>query len=306
MVVNPTGRTPGTSTVSVLNVRRTCSISPVEESPEFSWNKSLRSQCCFPLQGRVKRSRTCGPRCCLSSWRRCSVCCSRFVPPPHSCRFSTSPSSCRWSTAPSSTAATRLSSAWREYQPHAHAHAHAHAHTSLWTKLLSLFIFTWLNCHLSVSVCAVSRHATLGSCTVWSWLCRQCSLCCSIPASPWWKLWMETLYMWVRSDGTTLNPITALTLLLPLPLLLFLLVPSSLNSPRSLLVWLQVNVGLTLLSLLAFIHPLAVYLHCRRLASQRNESSRWEQRLALNMSLTPPATLLPLCFFHLECNIERL
>lgn len=206
MVVNPTGRTPGTSTVSVLNVRRTCSISPVEESPEFSWNKSLRSQCCFPLQGRVKRSRTCGPRCCLSSWRRCSVCCSRFVPPPHSCRFSTSPSSCRWSTAPSSTAATRLSSAWREYQPHAHAHAHAHAHTSLWTKLLSLFIFTWLNCHLSVSVCAVSRHATLGSCTVWSWLCRQCSLCCSIPASPWWKLWMETLYMWVRSDGTTLNP----------------------------------------------------------------------------------------------------
>lgn len=32
---------------------------------------------------------------------------------------------------------------------------------------------------------------------------------------------------------------------------------------------LYVNVGLTLLSLLAFIHPISVYLHCRRLASQR-------------------------------------
>lgn len=32
---------------------------------------------------------------------------------------------------------------------------------------------------------------------------------------------------------------------------------------------LYVNVGLTLLSLLAFIHPLSVYLHCRRVASQR-------------------------------------
>ncbi|XP_035525349.1 solute carrier family 43 member 3b isoform X2 [Morone saxatilis] len=32
---------------------------------------------------------------------------------------------------------------------------------------------------------------------------------------------------------------------------------------------LYVNVGLTLLSLLAFIHPLSVYLHCRRLSSQR-------------------------------------
>ncbi|XP_070819299.1 solute carrier family 43 member 3b [Chaetodon trifascialis] len=35
---------------------------------------------------------------------------------------------------------------------------------------------------------------------------------------------------------------------------------------------LYVNVGLTLLSLLAFIHPLSVYLHCRRLASQRAKS----------------------------------
>lgn len=32
---------------------------------------------------------------------------------------------------------------------------------------------------------------------------------------------------------------------------------------------LYVNIGLTLLSLLAFIHPISVYLHCRRLASQR-------------------------------------
>ncbi|XP_037635277.1 solute carrier family 43 member 3-like [Sebastes umbrosus] len=32
---------------------------------------------------------------------------------------------------------------------------------------------------------------------------------------------------------------------------------------------LYVNIGLTLLTLLAFIHPLSVFLHCRRLASQR-------------------------------------
>ncbi|KAK9518107.1 hypothetical protein VZT92_023427 [Zoarces viviparus] len=32
---------------------------------------------------------------------------------------------------------------------------------------------------------------------------------------------------------------------------------------------LYVNIGLTLLSLLAFIHPLSVFLHCRSLASQR-------------------------------------
>uniref|UniRef100_A0A3Q4AIP5 Solute carrier family 43 member 3a n=1 Tax=Mola mola TaxID=94237 RepID=A0A3Q4AIP5_MOLML len=32
---------------------------------------------------------------------------------------------------------------------------------------------------------------------------------------------------------------------------------------------LYVNIGLTLLSLLAFIHPLYVYMHCRRLATQR-------------------------------------
>ncbi|XP_061581398.1 solute carrier family 43 member 3b isoform X2 [Cololabis saira] len=35
---------------------------------------------------------------------------------------------------------------------------------------------------------------------------------------------------------------------------------------------LYVNIGLTLLSLLAFIHPLSVYLHCRRVASQRAKS----------------------------------
>ncbi|XP_020501460.1 solute carrier family 43 member 3b [Labrus bergylta] len=35
---------------------------------------------------------------------------------------------------------------------------------------------------------------------------------------------------------------------------------------------LYVNIGLTLLSLLAFIHPLSVYLHCRSLASQRSKT----------------------------------
>ncbi|XP_047208760.1 equilibrative nucleobase transporter 1-like [Girardinichthys multiradiatus] len=34
---------------------------------------------------------------------------------------------------------------------------------------------------------------------------------------------------------------------------------------------LYVNIGLTLLSLLAFIHPLYVYLHCRKVASQRDK-----------------------------------
>lgn len=37
---------------------------------------------------------------------------------------------------------------------------------------------------------------------------------------------------------------------------------------------LYVNIGLTLLSLVAFIHPLSVYLHCRTLASQRNKSKQ--------------------------------
>ncbi|KAM6924088.1 solute carrier family 43 member 3b [Xenentodon cancila] len=37
---------------------------------------------------------------------------------------------------------------------------------------------------------------------------------------------------------------------------------------------LYVNIGLTLLSLLAFIHPLYVYLHCRRVASQRAKSNQ--------------------------------
>ncbi|XP_035809600.2 solute carrier family 43 member 3b isoform X2 [Amphiprion ocellaris] len=35
---------------------------------------------------------------------------------------------------------------------------------------------------------------------------------------------------------------------------------------------LYVNVGLTLLTLLAFIHPLSIYLHCRRVSSQRAKS----------------------------------
>lgn len=38
---------------------------------------------------------------------------------------------------------------------------------------------------------------------------------------------------------------------------------------------LQVNIGLTLFSLLAFIHPLYVYLHCRKLSSQRAASSSY-------------------------------
>lgn len=37
----------------------------------------------------------------------------------------------------------------------------------------------------------------------------------------------------------------------------------------ALLMCLQVNIGLTLLSLVTFIHPISVYLHCRNLASQR-------------------------------------
>lgn len=35
---------------------------------------------------------------------------------------------------------------------------------------------------------------------------------------------------------------------------------------------LQVNIGLTLLSLVAFIHPVSVYLHCRRAAKERASS----------------------------------
>lgn len=34
----------------------------------------------------------------------------------------------------------------------------------------------------------------------------------------------------------------------------------------------QVNIGLTLLSLVAFIHPVSVYLHCRRAAKERASS----------------------------------
>lgn len=34
----------------------------------------------------------------------------------------------------------------------------------------------------------------------------------------------------------------------------------------------QVNIGLTLLSLVAFIHPFSVYLHCRRAAKERAAS----------------------------------
>lgn len=47
----------------------------------------------------------------------------------------------------------------------------------------------------------------------------------------------------------------------------FALVKGALNGDP-----LYVNIGLTLLTLLAFIHPLSVYLHCRRVSSQRAKS----------------------------------
>lgn len=40
---------------------------------------------------------------------------------------------------------------------------------------------------------------------------------------------------------------------------------------------LYVNIGLTLLSLLAFIHPLSVYLHCRSVSSQRVKNKAMTQ-----------------------------
>lgn len=36
--------------------------------------------------------------------------------------------------------------------------------------------------------------------------------------------------------------------------------------------FLQVNIGLTVLGLLAFIHPISVYIHCRRRAKERASS----------------------------------
>lgn len=69
---------------------------------------------------------TCGPRCCLSLWRRCSVSSSPCVPPPPTCPSSTWPSSCRCSTVPSSMEATPPSSVWREYHTHNHTHTHTH------------------------------------------------------------------------------------------------------------------------------------------------------------------------------------
>ncbi|XP_047441553.1 solute carrier family 43 member 3b [Mugil cephalus] len=47
----------------------------------------------------------------------------------------------------------------------------------------------------------------------------------------------------------------------------FALVKGALNGDP-----LYMNIGLTLLSLLAFIHPLSVYLHCRKASSQRTQS----------------------------------
>nr|XP_033488841.1 solute carrier family 43 member 3-like [Epinephelus lanceolatus] len=66
---------------------------------------------------------------------------------------------------------------------------------------------------------------------------------------------------------------------------------------------LYVNISLTLLCLLGFIHPLSVYLHCRSLASQQaiNASSVCQMRLTLKMSILSPVTLLPL---QLVCLIN--
>lgn len=96
---------------------------------------------CACLQERLNRIWTCRPRCFLYSWQHCSVCCSPFVRPPPTCRFSTSPSSCRCLIAPSFMAATRHSSAWREYQPIC----------SWFAQLLLLFwhvcVFSFPSCH---------------------------------------------------------------------------------------------------------------------------------------------------------------
>lgn len=51
------------------------------------------------------------------------------------------------------------------------------------------------------------------------------------------------------------------------PVLVFILVVTLFPS-----FYLQVNIGLTVLSLLAFIHPVFVYLQCRRRAQQRASS----------------------------------
>lgn len=66
----------------------------------------------------------------------------------------------------------------------------------------------------------------------------------------------DPLYVsiWYKID-TTANPICSVLLshfLLPL--------------------YLQVNVGLTVLGLVAFVHPVFVYLHCRRRAKERASS----------------------------------
>lgn len=65
----------------------------------------------------------------------------------------------------------------------------------------------------------------------------------------------------------------------------FMICPCSLSHPFSphifiiffLHFFFQVNIGLTLLSLLAFIHPLSVYLHCRSVSSQRVKNKAMTQ-----------------------------
>ncbi|KAL0974193.1 hypothetical protein UPYG_G00216950 [Umbra pygmaea] len=71
----------------------------------------------------------------------------------------------------------------------------------------------------------------------------------------------------------TIMALSALVALLQYPC--FILVKGVLGGDP-----LYVNVSLTLLTLLAFIHPVCVYLHCRRLATQRSEPTD-----------TPPSTL---------------
>lgn len=182
----------------------------------------------------MSRRRTCRLRFSLWPWPRCSVCCSQFVPPPRTCLFSTSPSSCRCSTAPSSMVAMQRSSAWRECtQKTTHSYSITVACVaqiarggiwitywhSVYCKCLKsfrlrklgispslcspvlLFFFLLFDLSPISSLClyAVFHRATLGSCTVWSWLCLQCFLWCSTPASLWWMgSFTETLYMWVH------------------------------------------------------------------------------------------------------------
>lgn len=153
-------------------------------------NKHSVSVC---LQVRASGRPTCEPPSCRSFWRRCSVCSSQCAPPRRTCHSSTSPLSCRWSTAPSSTAVTRPSSAWREYWillgfsgPWSSRQMNVKWQYCKIKQAFVDFIFLGSH-HFLPSVHAASHHATLGSCTGWSWLCLRSLPCSSIPALLWWK-----------------------------------------------------------------------------------------------------------------------